>query len=67
MKFKQFIILSIVLVFLNCEEAKVATYDIASLNGNIINVESGDINKQDVFIKDNRIVKIVDRGIFVNY
>lgn len=67
MKFKQFSILSIVLVFLNCEEAKVATYDTASLNGNIINIESGAMTKQDSFIKDNRIVKIVDQGILVNY
>ncbi len=67
MKFKQFFILSIVLVFFNCEEGKVTTYDIAILNGNIINIESGDITKRDVFIKDNRIVKITDQGILVNY
>ena len=67
MKFKQFIIFSILLVFFNCEEGKVATYDIAILNGNIINIESGAITKQDVFIKDNRIVKITDQGIWANY
>ncbi len=55
------------LVFFNCEEENVVTYDTAILNGSVINIESGDITKQDVFIKDNRIVKIVDRGIFVNY
>jgi len=67
MKFKQFIIFSILLAFFNCEESKVATYDIAILNGNIINIESGFITKQDVFIKDNRIVEITDQGIWANY
>jgi imidazolonepropionase-like amidohydrolase len=67
MKFKHFIIFSILLVFFNCEEGKVGAYDIVILNGNIINIESGAITKQDVFIKDNRIVKITDQGILVRY
>ncbi len=67
MTFKLFSILSIILILFNCEEGKVATYDIAILNGNVINVASGNITKQDVFIKNNRIVKIIDQGQLTNY
>ena len=67
MKFSYFISLCVFLVFFNCKEGNDVNYDIAILNGNVINIESGDITKRDVFIKDNRIVEITDQGLLVNY
>ena len=59
MKFSYFISLCVLLVFFNCKEGNDVNYDIAILNGSVINIESGVIAKQDVFIKDNRIVEII--------
>lgn len=67
MKLNSFFILASFLIFFNCREEKTVVYDIAILNGNVIDVQSGTILKQDVFIKDNRIVEVLDSGTLSNY
>ena len=67
MKLNYFIIIFSLLMFFTCKEEKRAMYDIAILNGNVIDVESGTILKQDVLIKDNRIKGVIASGTSTNY
>ncbi|MGB5554101.1 MAG: amidohydrolase family protein [Flavobacteriaceae bacterium] len=46
------------LLFLTCSPEKKETYDLAILNGSTIDLESGKISVQDIFISHGRIQKI---------
>ena len=46
------------LLFCSCMEEKVQNFDIAIRNGNIINLQTGNIESRHIFISDGRIQKI---------
>lgn len=61
----RYVFCSLLLLFINysCSTAKKEQFDIVIQNGNIIDLETGDIHKQDIFISDGRIIKISSQTI----
>lgn len=57
-KTPQFYILIFSILFFSCQSEQKEKYDLVIQNGNIIDLESGAIKKQDVFISDGRINRI---------
>ena len=55
---KQFLIFILLLVVFSCKNEEQTSYDLIIENGNVIEIVSGDINKQTIFINDGRIVKL---------
>ena len=51
-------ILLISIVLSSCKKKDQITYDLVIENGNIIDIVTGDINKQTIYINDGRIVKL---------
>ncbi len=51
-------VLVLMLVFFSCKEEKERTYDLVLENGNVINIVTGAIEKQSIYILDGRIAKI---------
>lgn len=52
-------ILVIASLFLNCDNAANESYDLCIMNGHVIDIETGEISLQDIYIKEGRISKIV--------
>ncbi len=61
-----FSILLSLLIF-SCQTIEKETYDLVISNGNTIDIETGNIERQDIFIKNGRIQKIVTSGGSTNY
>jgi len=51
-------ILFVCLLFANCKKTDAIIYDVVIQNGNIIDIESGAISKQNIFVIDGRISDI---------
>lgn len=60
-------ILVCILLFYSCTKEKIQNYDIAIRNGNIIDLRTGNIKTQDIFISDGRIQKITDLEDDLNF
>jgi len=60
MKFMKhyFGVIVLMLVFFNCKEEQEPTYDLVLENGNVIDIITGDIKQQNLYILDGRISKI---------
>lgn len=54
-------------LLVGCKEVTKEHYDIAILNGYVIDLETGDITQQDIFITKDRIAKINPAREFENY
>ena len=48
--------------FLSCEKKEVEVFDVVIRNANVINILSGEINKQTLYIKNGRIKKITSQN-----
>ncbi|MBE9489774.1 MAG: amidohydrolase family protein [Bacteroidetes bacterium] len=55
-------VIVLALLFLNCKEEQKVTYDLVLENGNVIDIVSGAIEKQNIYISDGRIVKLEASG-----
>ncbi len=55
-------ILFVITLFFSCKNEETITYDLVIENGNVIDIVSGNINKQTIFITEGRIVKLSDEG-----
>jgi len=55
----RFIVLLVLLVFFNCKE-ELTTYDLIIENGNVIDIVTGNIDKQTIYIINGRIVKLTN-------
>jgi len=51
-------VLMFLLVFMSCKKEQVPTYDLVLENGNVMDLLTGDIEKQSIYISDGRIAKI---------
>lgn len=51
-------ILLVTILFFSCKKEELLTYDLVIENGNVIDIVSGDINKQTIFVNKGRIVKL---------
>ena len=51
-------ILLLTILFFGCKKEEQITYDLVIENGNVIDIVSGNIEKQNIFINDGRIVKL---------
>ncbi len=51
-------VLILILVFFNCKEKEEITYDLVLENGNVINIVTGEIEKQTIYVLDGRIAEI---------
>ena len=61
---RNFVLLAcIVLIVVGCKTQEQQNYDLVLLNGNVVDLVSGDLLKQDIFIKQNRIVKITTKSV----
>ncbi len=56
--FSCFSMLFVLLCFLGCKKENMLRYDVILKNGNIINLETGNVTVKDILIKDGRIEKI---------
>ncbi|WP_281540497.1 amidohydrolase family protein [Maribacter aestuarii] len=54
------LILFSILILCSCSEEKIQTYDIVVRNGNIIDLQTGNMELRHIFISDGRIQKITD-------
>jgi hypothetical protein len=54
------VILIFSIIFFSCKEKNTATYNLVIENGNVIDIVTGKINKQTIYINDGRIVKVVN-------
>lgn len=59
---KDYICLLLVLSLLSCEKEQKTTFDLVLENGNVIDIITGEIEKQNIYILDGRIVKIENSG-----
>ncbi len=50
-------------VLLNCSEQSKENYDLIIKNGNVIDIVSGEINQQDIYILNGRIKKIIEHSL----
>lgn len=57
---KHVVLLLLCALIFSCRDKPKETYDLVIKNGNVINIESGEIEIQNIFINDNRIVKLTD-------
>jgi len=51
-------ILLLTILFFGCKKEEQITYDLVIENGNVIDIVSGNIEKQTIYINDGRIVKL---------
>lgn len=51
-------VLLLSILFFSCKKGEQVTYDLVIENGNVIDIVSGNINKQTIYINDGRIVKL---------
>lgn len=54
----RYIVLAFSILVFNCQTQQKEKVDLVIQNGNVIDLESGDIRKQDIFISEGRITKI---------
>ncbi len=57
MRYLPFLLFFCLLIF-SCSSDKKESYDLVIQNGSIIDVETGNISKQTIFISDGRIIKV---------
>ncbi len=62
MRYRVFLVIGL-LVVLSCKTQEQQHYDLVLLNGNVIDLVSGNLQKKDIFIKQNRIVKITTKSV----
>lgn len=64
-KYSFFILLN--LLIFSCKAIEKETYDLVITNGNTIDIKTGNIDQQDIYIKNGRIQKIVASGDSADY
>ncbi len=52
------LIIALILILFNCKEQSSESYDLVLRNGNVIDIVSGEIHQQDLYISDGIIKKI---------
>ena len=57
---KQILIFILSLVVFSCKKEIQISYDLIIENGNVIDIVSGNMSKQTIFINDERIVKLAN-------
>jgi len=60
-------LLILVLLVIGCSQTKKQTFDIVLKSGNVIDLETGAITKQDIFINEGRITKILSTDTDFQY
>ena len=64
---KRFISLLLIFFLFGCNTEEKKRFDIAILNGETINLKTGNIQAQDIFISGGRIEKVTSENSFKNY
>ncbi|AXT19168.1 amidohydrolase [Flavobacteriaceae bacterium AU392] len=61
------IVIFILSLLVSCKSEQKEIFDMVLTNGNVINIETGVIEQQDIFINDGRIVNITAIGKNINF